>query len=496
MDRLNRELAVAGQLLSSNVDYLSLPEKVLQFGEGNFLRGFVDWMIHELNKNQVFNGRIVAVQPTPHGKVVPKLNAQDGLYTVALRGIQNGEVVDTREVVSSISRGINPYADWGKVLDAAADPNIEVVVSNTTESGLKYMQENFYADQSPVSFPAKLTACMFHRFQVCNGNPSMGWFIIPCELVEDNGDVLRDLVLAIAEDWKLPGRFKEWVVDHNFFCNTLVDRIVTGFPRNNPETFQEELGYEDELLTAGEPYHLFVLDGNDGIQEKLPFHKVGLHVHWGDVTPFRELKVKILNGAHTLICPAGFLSGKETVQEVMSDPNFEAFVKKGMYEEILPVLQFADGTKNEFAASVLDRFRNPFNPHHLLDISLNSIAKFKTRLLPTLVQYVEKFADIPAAIAYSLASLIYFYKSVRAEDGQFTGNCIQGEYLIRDNKEVQQFFYDTWNDSENMIVLVDKVLSNETLWDMDLLAIPGLKEAVLSHLEHIANGGIDIAAVL
>ncbi len=268
-----------------------LPEKIIQFGEGNFLRGFVDWMVHELNKKGLFNGKIVAIQPTPHGKVVPKLNAQDGLYTLLLRGIENGQVIEKNEIISSISRGINPYSDWDSVLRVAESPEIEFVFSNTTEAGLTYVKEEYNEEQSPLSFPAKVTAFLYRRYKVTNGDPNAGLVLIPCELVEGNGDLLKEIVIKLAHDWSLPPEYIQWVEKYNQFCNSLVDRIVTGYPKDNSDQYHHLLGYEDELLTVGEPYHLFVIDADDDVAERLPFHQAGLKVKWGDVTPYRELKV-------------------------------------------------------------------------------------------------------------------------------------------------------------------------------------------------------------
>ncbi|MBA4494581.1 tagaturonate reductase [Paenactinomyces guangxiensis] len=466
-----------------------LPEKVLQFGEGNFLRGFVDWMIHRMNMQGLFHGSVVAVQPTPRGKVVPVLNAQDGLYTVVLRGIDKGNVVDSREVISCISRGINPYTEWEKVLRAAANPDIQLVFSNTTEAGLEYQYEEYDPATSPRSFPGKLTACLYHRFKTFQGAPEAGWSIIPCELVDNNGEVLQERVLQIAGDWHLPGEFTDWVKHSNRFCNTLVDRIVTGFPKDNPDQFWSELGYRDDLITVGEPYHLFAIEADPAVQEIVPFHKAGLQVYWSDVTPFRELKVRILNGAHTMMAVVGHLHGKKTVLEVMETPELAAFIKKAINEEILPCIDLEDEVKKSFAQSVLERFQNPFNRHYLLDISLNSVSKFKARVMPTLSRFMASFGSVPFAIAYSLASLFVFYKPDRMEADHLIGKAGGEEYPIRDHEETLRFMQRAWQQSGDVSGAVKMILANGTLWGENLNQFAGLTDQVSEHVSDILQSG-------
>ncbi|WCK53198.1 tagaturonate reductase [Aneurinibacillus sp. Ricciae_BoGa-3] len=490
MEKLSKEL-ITCQTNSSN-----LPERILQFGEGNFLRGFVDWMVHKLNQQGLFNGRIVAVQPTPHGKTVPSLNAQNGLYTVVLRGIQNGCKVDEREVISSISRGINPYEQWDKVLEVASKEEIQLVFSNTTEAGMKYLREDYNEAQSPLSFPGKLTACLYHRFKILHGAPEAGWTIIPCELVENNGSLLRQTILQIAQDWNLPEDFTGWVVEHNRFCNTLVDRIVTGYPKDNIEQFRQELGYDDELLTIGEPYHLFVIDGDPIIRDVIPFQKAGLNVRWDDVDHFRKLKVRILNGAHTLMCLAGYLSGEKTVLGMMENPKARAFITNGIYDEILPTLTINEAEKESFASSVLERFQNPYTQHYLLDISLQSVSKFKTRLLPTLHDYTEKFGKEPRNIAYSLAALIVFYKGEHFEENQLIGTFGGQEYQVRDDEETIRFIYQTWCEAKNIEDVVQTIMENEKLWGCNMNKYPGLKEQVSNDVAHINTNGVNFDLLL
>lgn len=498
MRRLNNELVQSGQLADHEMveRFMRLPEKAIQFGEGNFLRGFVDWMVHEMNRQGIFNGRIVAIQPTPYGKVVPKLNAQDGLYTFVQRGIEDNQIIDKRQIIASVSRGINPYTDWNQLLELAESPEIQMVFSNTTEAGIAYTEEPYNPAEAPLSFPGKLTACLYHRYKTFQASPEAAWSIIPCELIENNGPTLREMVLKVADHWELPGEFKNWVLQYNRFCTTLVDRIVTGYPKDNIQQFQEELGYEDELLTVGEPYHLFAIDADPYVEAQIPFKQAGLHVHWGDVTPFRELKVKILNGAHTMMCAAGYLSGKQTVLDVMEDSLLRTFVAKGIFEEILPFVNIEEETKRLFANSVLERFRNPFAKHYLLDISLNGISKFRTRLLPTLVSYVDTYGQLPAILVYSFTVLLVFYKSVRQEGAYSVGRWNNQEYMIRDHEQTLLFFQDVWSQSEDLEHITDQILANHDLWGGDLTEIAGLKERIVLYLSQILTDGINLNEVL
>lgn len=498
MDRLNKELIEKNKIPENVEVHLQddLPERMVQFGEGNFLRGFVDWMIHQLNKNQLFNGKAVAVQPTPHGKVVPKLNAQDGLYTFVLQGRENGAEIEKHEIISSISRGVNPYEDWNEVLKLAESPSIEFVFSNTTEAGISYSKEEYKPDESPISFPGKLTAFLYRRYQVMKEDPKAGLTMIPCELVEGNGDLLKECVLQISVDWKLGDLFVDWVKNCNRFCNTLVDRIVPGYPKNAIDQFQEFHGYEDQLIGVGEPYHLFVIEADQSVAEKIPFHQAGLNVKWGDVTPYRALKVGLLNAPHTMMFSVGFLSGLNTVYEAMEDDTLSRFVRTSMDEEILPVLSFDDKEKNEFASSVLERFRNPFVKHYLEDLGLNAFYKYKTRVLPLLLQWTQEKKQIPVRMSFSLAALINYYKPVELIDEEhMNGERLERTYKIRDSKEAVKTLHEAWTEKQSTEHLVMKVLENEDLWGINLYNIEGLHKVVCEHLENMIQNGMKQSVV-
>lgn len=482
------------QLIPEEQRFDHLPERIIQFGEGNFLRGFIDWMVHQLNKKGRFNGRVVAIQPTPHGQVVPKLNAQDGLYTLVLRGIENEKTVDQAEVISSISRGINPYEQWPQVLELAENPEIQFVFSNTTEAGLTYFKEAYDPEQSPLSFPGKLTAFLYHRFRILGDGGKTAMAIIPCELLENNGDRLKEIVLKIARDWRLPAEFVNWVDRYNRFCNTLVDRIVTGYPKDHIDEYRTRLGYDDRLLTVGEPYHLFAIEADDEVAAAIPFHEAGVNVHWTEVKPLRESKVRILNGAHTLMVPVAILAGRETVLEAMEDELLQKFIRKAIYQEIMPVLDSPPAQKQAFSDAVIERFLNPFTKHYLGDIALNSFSKFKARLLPTLLETAEKHQRLPKAITFSLAALIFFYQGKRTEESVMACRLGDREYTVREQPQLLAFLEEVWSGyegkEEQLMDITKNVLAHEGVWGQSLLEVPGLSATVFGYLSSISQRGM------
>lgn len=469
-----------------------LPEKVIQFGQGNFMRGYIDWMIDEMNKQGLFNGKVVVVQPRSQGPTIPLLNEQDGLYTLILRGIQQNSVVDKHEIITSISRGLNAINEWDEVLKVAESEELEFVFSNTTEAGIAYVKEDFNIGEPPSSYPGKLTAFLYHRFSTFNGSDNKGLIIVPCELVEDNGQKLKEIVRQKIADWHLPSEFAEWVEKHNYFCHTLVDRIVTGFPKDDLEYFHQLLGYKDNFLTIGEPYHLFAIDADEIVREKLPLDKAGINVKWGDITPYREIKVRLLNGPHTLMFAVGYLAGVDTVQEVMQDEELLAFVERG-FTEILPVVDGSEEEKNEFAKNVKERFLNPFTKHYLTDIGLNSINKFKTRLLPVIHRYLEQQGSLPSGICFSFAALLHYYRPIRVEEQYLIGNRDGQEYKIQEDEKVLKLFLQEWekvaHHQKTVRDFVVTILAEEEIWGEDLNKIQDLAETITFYVQEIlANG--------
>jgi tagaturonate reductase len=473
------------------------PEKVLQFGEGNFLRAFVDWMLDRMNGAGLFNGRAVLVQPIAQG-LADVINAQDGLYTVVLRGRQNGRVVDTREVVRSVSRCIDPHRDFEAFLACATSPDLRFVVSNTTEAGIRVDAADRPDSRPCPSFPGKLTQLLLHRFRHFDGDPDRGLVMLPCELIERNGDQLRRAVEETARRWELPAAFLEWVDRACLYTNTLVDRIVTGYPRDEAAELQAALGYEDRLLVAAEVFHAWVIESPRPLEAELPLREVGLDVVWTtDVTPYRERKVRILNGAHTMSVLAAFLAGLDTVGACMADPTFRAFIEGGIAEEVLPTLTLPRAELESFAGSVSERFANPFIKHQLLSISLNSVSKFKARILGTMLDYRRLRGNLPPRLTFSLAALLAFYRGATLRDGALLGARAGSPYRIEDEPGVLDAFHAVWAGHAEGPVTVAvaarvarTILARADLWGRDLEgALPGLTDAVAVHLAAICTDG-------
>ena len=472
----------------------NMPERVIQFGEGNFLRAFVDWQFNELNKKGLFNGKIVVVQPLKDG-MSDILNEQDGLYTLLLRGIKNGKEVEKTELITSISRCLNPYSQWKEFLKCAANPNLRFVISNTTEAGISYEKTEKPLEECPDSFPAKVTYFLYERFKQFNGSHEKGMIIIPCELIENNGDNLKSCILQHANDWLLGDAFVNWLENSNYFFNTLVDRIVPGYPRDEIKELTTRFGYEDKAIVAAEIFHLWVIQGNEKLKHELPFREAGLNVVWtDDITPYRTLKVRTLNGAHTMFTIPAYLSGLKTVRESIQDEILGEMIQKGIFYEILPTLNFPENEKLEFAEEVLERFQNPFIKHYLQSIILNSISKFKVRVLPTIIEYFEKNGELPAILTFSFAALIFFYIRYNGINKMNADNKGSEKYQAQDDEAVLEFFsniYDKFPNSSYNIV--EGTLKNEKLWDIDLSKIDNLVFCLTEHYESISQIGMKAA---
>lgn len=472
--------------LSKKIDseYTTYPEKVLQFGTGNFLRAFTDWQIDVMNKKGMFNGQVVVVQSTPKG-AVDTINEQEGLYTLYLQGIKENQPVSEHEIIRSISRGINITNEYDEYLKIAGNPDLRFIISNTTEAGIQFHEGDLLTDRPQSSFPGKLTALLYERYQVFHGEKDKGFIIFPCELIEDNGKELKKIVLAYADAWKLESGFSEWVEEANTFCNTLVDRIVPGYPKDSIQDKKDELGYIDKLIVVGEQFHLFVIEGPSFIKEEFPAAQAGLNVHVvDDLSSYRLKKVRILNGAHTAMTPVAYLCGVNTVSEAVTSDLTKQFVEKVIYDEIIPTLPFPEEDLSQFAADVLNRFKNPFIHHYLSSISLNSVSKFKARILPTLSEYVERFSQLPEATVFSLSALLYFYKGKRGDES----------ITLVDDESTLHLFNDCWSVyADNMEELVSIILSNKKLWGTDLSKIPQLTESVVNQLKTINQYGMNEA---
>lgn len=470
------------------------PVKVLQFGEGNFLRAFVDYWFDCSNESTGWNGKVAIVQPIAQG-LSGIVNEQEGLYTLYLRGSENGQTVDRKRVISAVDACYNAYdpADWEKVKAIAASPDLEYVASNTTEAGITYDPESTFDQIPPHSFPAKLTVLLHERYKAGLG----GLVILSCELIDDNGKELQKCCNRHAEDWGLGEDFVKWLNEECLFCSTLVDRIVPGRIRDEAEVrkLNEENGYVDKLLDVGEVFGVWYIEGPEWLEEKLPFKKAGLNVHVvPEVAPYKKRKVRILNGAHTGFVLGAYLAGQDIVRDCMHNETIHSFMNKLLYDEVIPCLPLDKQDCMDFAAAVTDRFNNPFVDHLLMSISLNSTSKWKARNMPSFLEYIEKYGKLPQALTMSLAAYIAFYSSgiVRREEDALV--CVRpkgNEYRVQDVDWALDFFWDH-RDADDT-VLVHDVLSNLQMWDQDLTLIPGLEKTVLKDLTLIRTEGAEAA---
>ncbi len=500
MEQLNLKLLQSQPELMEGLEVGSfdqMPERIIQFGEGNFLRAFADWKINCLNKAGLFNGKVVVVQPIQVG-IAHLLNEQDGMYTLLQRGYLDGELQEKKEVITSISRGLSPYENYEEFLDCAHNPNMRYMLSNTTEAGIAYVEERRPTDETPESFPAKAAAFLFERFKVFNGEHDKGMVVICCELIEKNATNLKQIILKHAKNWNLGQDFIDWVKQSCYFLNTLVDRIVPGYPRETATEIENELGYRDKLIDTSEIFHLWVIEGPEEIAKELPFDKIGLNVVWtDDMTPYRTRKVRMLNGAHTSSVLAAYLAGLNTVGEMLNDEVFAEYLEKTLLEEILPYVSGDNDSNRKFAMSVLERFRNPFIEHELLSISLNSVSKWKVRVLPSLLDYLKDKGILPVRMTFSLAALIAFYQGEGCAAPELRGDRNGKKYSIKDDIDVLAFFEKRWysfSKNHDLRILVGTILANEHLWGRDLTLLPGMIDAVTAHLQNILVNGASVAA--
>ena len=459
------------------------PERVLQFGEGGFLRAFVDYFIDVMNEKAGFNSKVVLCQPIASG-LTDMINEQEGLYTLYLRGFQDGQKVNKKRIISAVSRCINPYADFEALLACAENPDLRFITCNTTEAGIAYDPSCQLADAPASSYPGKLTQFLYRRFQKFGTEKGKGFIILACELIDDNGKELEKCVLQYAQQWMLGEDFIQWVKEENIFCSTLVDRIVTGYPRAEAEALCEENGYIDNLIDTGEIFGFWVIEGPQSIKEEFPCDKAGLPILITDNhKPYKQRKVRILNGAHTSFVLGAYLAGQDIVRDCMNDEVINGFMNKTIYDEIIPTLTLPEEELRDFAASVTERFKNPFIDHALLSISLNSTSKWKARVMPSLKGYVEKTGKLPACITASFAFYMAFYTGLRLEEDGLIASRGTNEYTVKDDRDILEF-YDAHKE-DSIEDYVHAVCSNQNFWGEDLGAIPGFESAVSSYLKAI-----------
>ena len=474
MERLNRTSAPQAKRYT---------EKVIQFGEGNFLRAFIEWIIWKTNQKTDFNGSVVVVQPIEKG-MVSWLNEQDGLYHLNLQGLLDGKPVDSVDLIDVISRGLNPYEDFASYLALAEQPEIRFVISNTTEAGIAFDPACKLDDKPASSYPGKLTQLLYHRWEHFNGDMSKGLIIFPCELIFENGKHLKECIRQYIDLWNLGPDFSAWFEEACGVYSTLVDRIVPGYPRDNAAELCERAGYDDHLLDKAEIFHLWVIEAPKEVAAEFPADQAGLNVLFvPSEAPYHERKVTLLNGPHTVLSPVGYLSGLNTVKECCEDPEVGKFVHKVMFEELLPTLNLPEEELVKFANAVLERFRNPFVKHFVTSIMLNSFPKFKTRDLPGLKTYLERKGELPKGLVLGLAGICTYYKGgKRGED----------EIVPQDDEKITGLLKSLWATGDVRKV-AEGVLADNFIWGEDLNKVPGLTDLLAADLALIQKEGMRAA---
>ncbi len=456
--------------------------KIMQFGEGNFLRAFVEWILQDLNDKGAIEASVAVVQPMPFGRV-KELADQDGLYTLRLEGIDNGENVRKSQIIDVIGDCINPFTEYEKYLKYGESEDLQVIISNTTEAGIAVDASDTDFSKCPKSFPGKLLALLKRRYDRFKGDMNKGLAIIPCELIDDNGDELYRCLTELAKINKMDEKFIKWMQTANHFTSTLVDRIVPGYPKNEIEEIQKQTGYIDNNVVKGEIFHLWVLKKEPFVQKVLPADKTGLNVIFADdIHPYKQRKVKILNGSHTALVPVAYLCGIDTVGEAMNDKTIGKFVKDFIFGEVNPTIDLPADQMTAFANSVIERYKNPYIRHELMSIALNSTTKFRTRLLPTLLDYVKIKGKLPQHLLFSLASLIAFHKGKRGNE----------EIALNDDPAYLAKWKKLWSEFDgDWEKLAKSVLGWKEAFGTDMNKIhPDITKTVAKYLKDIQTKGM------
>ena len=464
------------------------PIKVLQFGEGNFLRGFVDYMIDIANEEGKFDGDIVLIKPIEFGSL-ERFGKQDCQYTVSLRGIIDGKAEVKNRIITSVADTADAINEYEKYSEYAKLDTLRFIVSNTTEAGIVYDENDRFDYLPPHTFPGKLTKFLFERFQYFEGAADKGLVMLPVELIDDNGIHLKECVLKQIENWNLGEEFKNWVNESCIFCSTLVDRIITGYPKGEDEKLWEEWGYKDELIVTGEPFALWVIECPKDISGELPLDQAGLPVIYTDnQKPYKQRKVRILNGAHTSFVLASYLCGNDIVLQSMEDEDIMKYIQSTIYDEVIPTLTLPEKDLKDFAEAVITRFKNPYVKHALLSISLNSVSKWRARCMPSFLGYVEKFGKLPAHLTFSLAALMAFYTGSEIKEGALIGHRNGEEYKVMDDASVLEFF--AANSGKEAKEFASAFLGREDFFGQNLNEVNGLTDAVAGYLSDIRTLGM------
>ncbi len=465
------------------------PVKALQFGEGNFLRAFADWMIDEANAKGAYNGSIAVVQPID-APLLPYFEEQDCMYTAIMRGKEDGAVIDEPRLVTSVAEVISAYRDYGRFMEYASCDSLETIISNTTEAGIVFDEEDRFEATPPNTYPGKLTKFLFERFTCFAGDNTRGLTIFPVELIENNGGKLKECVKKYARLWSLGESFEEWIEVSCMFCSTLVDRIVTGYPKKpgEAEKICEKLGYADNLIDIGEPFALWVIEAPDieRARRALPLDAAGLPVIFtDDQRPYRERKVRVLNGAHTSFVPAAFLSGENIVRDCMKNEVVRRFIDAAVYQEIAPTVKLPIDEVKAFADSVCERFENPFIDHELLSICLNSVSKWRARVLPSIKDCLAANGELPPCLTMSFASLCEFYSRGEKTDEGFRGERNGEKYTISDDVGVIDFFEKNGKKDD----VISLFASKTDFWGEDLTLIPSFVKDTEKYFRAIREEG-------
>ncbi|MGN0351668.1 MAG: tagaturonate reductase [Roseburia sp.] len=464
------------------------PVKVLQFGEGNFLRAFVDYMIDIANEQGTFDGDIVLVKPIEFG-TLERFHNQECQYTVQLRGNVDGEAKKINRIVTSVADAVDAYEEYEKYAEYAKLDSLRFIVSNTTEAGIVYDDTDRFELNPPKTYPGKLTKFLFERYKHFNGAEDKGLVMLPVELIDDNGLHLKECVLKLTKLWNLEEGFRDWLNNACVFTSTLVDRIVTGYPRDEAEELCKEFGYQDDLIVTGEPFALWVIESDKDISEEFALPKAGLPVIFtDDHHPYKQRKVRILNGAHTSFVLASYLCGNDIVLESMHDELILNYIKATIFDEVIPTLTLPKQDLVDFANAVLTRFDNPYVKHAHLSISLNSVSKWRARCMPSFLDYIKKEGKLPTHLTFSLAALMAFYTGTEIRDKALIGHRDGEEYQILDDAAVLKFF--ATNSSKEEAIYTYAVLSNADFWGQDLTQLPGVEEAVTNYLKEIRTNGM------
>ena len=480
---------VSDNIVVPNTPLFELPEKVLQFGTGVLLRALPDYFIDKANRQGIFNGRIVVVKSTTQGGP-GEFDKQDSLYTLCVRGIQQGQTIEENIINSSISRVLSAANQWEQILECAHNQNMQVIISNTTEVGIQLVNEDIRR-HPPVSYPGKLLAFLYERFQAFGGSEFSGMVIIPTELISDNGKKLESIILELAHLNGLEESFIEWLENHNHFCSSLVDRIVPGRPdAATLSSLEAELGYSDQLLIMSEVYRLWAIEGNEQVKNVLSFAAADEGVIIApDITIYKELKLRLLNGTHTLSCGLAFLAQLISVKDAMDNETMSSFMNELMLNELAPAIPYkvAPGVAADFGSKVLDRFRNPMIKHLWINITVQYTSKIKMRILPLLLSHYRQNKSAPELIALGFAGYLLFTRPVKKESEKYWGVLDGQEYVIQD--EFAASFMKRWNNFAPP-ELVKEVLSDTELWGENLFVLPGFYESVLKNVNLLMNKNV------